>query len=136
MTTVRHNSNAASVLDIDPPAVSRRQKRLSRRERPKVDLVEMVDDHSNAVFFDHFEISSTGIYLCSDFLLCPGDEITLKLTLSGRWEPLEVVGEVVRAETGDDGLRPGMSIVFKEMDRKDRSTLERFLARRVIPDAR
>lgn len=129
-----NNRNLASLQTV-PQKSSRRRTGFSRREREKSVLVELTDDQGNNILFDHFELSSTGLFLHSDYLLCPGDQVKLGLRLSTCDEPLEVQGEVIRSETGNDGLRPGMSIVFKSMPRNDRSELERFLIRRIVAHA-
>jgi hypothetical protein len=131
-----NNSDTAAVLHRGAKKLSRRQGAPRRRDRPKSASVELIDEQGNVTLFDHFELSSTGVYLHSDYLLCTGDPVALELTLSGCPHPLEITGEIIRAETGNDGLRPGMRVIFKNMLRDARSELERFLIRRVIADAR
>ncbi|MCP4599789.1 MAG: hypothetical protein GY847_04485 [Proteobacteria bacterium] len=109
---------------------SRRQRLTSRRTRTKQATIEILDDHLAAASFDHFELKADQVYLHSDFLLCPGDEVLLHISLSTCREPLNAIGVVVRAETGDDGLRPGMAVSFTEMKDSDRHELKRFLSRR------
>ena len=115
-----------------PNGYSRRGKSRGRRSGiPHIQL-EMVDDEDNAMPFDCFDLSPVGAYLHSEFLLLPGDRVTLRLRLDYQHRPLEVEGEVVRVETGDDGLPPGMGIAFREMAQRDSIKLKQFLFRRFL----
>ena len=109
---------------------SRRQRSKSRRTRTKQATVEILNDQIAAISFAHFELKADQVYLHSDFLLCPGDEVYIQIGLSSCHYPLNAIGEVVRAETGDDGLRPGMAVSLTEMKDADRHELKRFLSRR------
>lgn len=129
------SNNYSASLQTVPRKISRRRAALGRREREKSATVELLYEQDNNISFEHFELSSTGIYVHSDYLLCPGDRVTIGLKLSTCGEPLEITGEVVRAETGNDGLRPGMSILFRDMARKERGALEHFLIRRITAHA-
>jgi PilZ domain len=111
---------------------SRRQRRRGRREHSGSVSVEAVDRHGDAMPFDCFDLSAVGIYLHTDFLLCPGEEIQLRLRLPMRFRPLEIAGEVVRAETGEGGLQPGIGVAFRTISRTDQEELGRFLMRRFL----
>ncbi|MCP4600559.1 MAG: hypothetical protein GY847_08520 [Proteobacteria bacterium] len=90
-------------------------------------MVEIIDEHENATPFEHFELNIIGVYLYSDFLLFPGDKVHLRIKLSSCLRPIHAIGEVVRAETGNERLMPGMGVAFKNMDNSDQKELERFL---------
>ncbi len=115
-----------------PNGYSRRSKSPSRRVGiPHIQL-DIVDDEDNAMPFDCFDLSPVGVYLHSDYLLLQGDRVTIRLRLDFQHRPIEVEGEVVRVETGEDGLAPGMGIAFREMGRRDSNKLKQFLFRRFL----
>ena len=125
-----HNMFGSQAVREGSTSTSRRQRPTSRRTRTKQATIEILNDHIAAISFDHFELNADQVYLYSDFLLCPGDEVRLQIGLSSCHYPLNAIGEVVRAETGDDGLRPGMAVSLTEMKDADRHELKRFLSRR------
>lgn len=112
--------------------VSRRNRRQSRRHRTESVSVSLIEAEGEAVPFECFDLSNVGLYIHSNYLLCPGERVRIEVGLSSRLSPLLIEGEVVRAEMGDaHGLTPGMGIAFREISSGDRAELERFLARRM-----
>ncbi len=111
---------------------SRRNRRRSRRHRTESVSVLLAQERGEAVAFDCFDLSSVGLYIHSNYLLCPGERVRIEVGFSSRLRPVIIAGEVVRAEMGDaHGLTPGMGIAFREISPGDRIELERFLARRM-----
>ena len=127
------SSHAKSpVSSPGPKDLSRRGRLRSRHFRKQQVTLEIIDDKMNVMPFDCFDISPVGAYLHSEFLLMPGDEVQLRLRLSCRFRPIQITGEVVRVEMGEDGLPPGMGIAFRDIAKQDSDVLKQFLLRRFL----
>ena len=111
--------------------------RRSRRYRNPPVTLEILDEHHElaATPLSCFDLSAVGVYLHTSFLLLPGEKIHLRIRLSSTLRPIDVLGEVVRAETGGDGLSPGMGIAFREVAESDSTALKQFLLRRFLSNA-
>jgi hypothetical protein len=118
----------------DAASRSRRSgsKRSHRRYRDQTIAVEIITEDLGALPYECFDISPVGTYLHTEFLLVPGDEVNLKIRLSARHQPMDVVGEVVRVETGENGLQPGIGIAFTKIAKTDSKELKQFLMRRFL----
>ena len=73
-----------------------------------------------------------GAYLHSDYLFCLGETVRLRIRIADRPLSIDITGEVVRVETGESGLVPGMGIAFRKIGKQDSDELRRFLMRRVL----
>jgi len=120
--------------DRDLEAVARsRRRRLSRRSEELRDaLVEVLDEHGQAVPYDCFDLSAVGMYLHSDLLLTEGERLALRITLPGALRPVAVRGEVVRADIGDGERRSGMGVAFRSLSDEAREELRGYVARRFV----
>lgn len=97
--------------------------------------LEILCDNTHAASLRCFDLSAVGVYLHSDFLLAKGDTIEIRVRIPDRHRPIDIVGEVVRVETGDRGLAPGMGIAFREIADTDAAALNQFLLRRFLSNA-
>ena len=113
---------------------TRRGSARARRIRKRDVALEIIDNEMNVMPFSCFDLSSVGAYLHSNYLLMKGDEIHLRLRLSQGRPAIEIKGEVVRVETGEDGLPPGMGIAFREIAKQNSNELKQFLMRRFLGD--
>jgi hypothetical protein len=93
--------------------------------------MELVED-GNVIALSSFDLSAVGAYLYSDYLFCEGDAVELRLHIASLQRPLEIKGEVIRVETGESGLVPGMGISFRKMAKQDSDELKQFLLRRFL----
>lgn len=78
--------------------------------------------------FEASDLSAGGVFLASDFLLDPGDGLTLEFQVPGDARVLKVQARVVwvrRFPTG--GERAGMGVEFVRVADPDRDALTRFL---------
>jgi hypothetical protein len=123
--------------DRDPlAAAGSRRRRLGRRSEGLGDaLVEVLDEHGQAVPYDCFDLSAVGMYLHSDLLLTEGERLALRITLPGAARPVAVRGEVVRADIGDGERRPGMGVAFRSLSDEAREELRGYVARRFVRHA-
>ena len=92
-------------------------------------------DNAHGTSLRCFDLSAVGVYLHSELLLTKGDTIELRIRIPDRHRPIDIVGEVVRVETGDRGLAPGMGIAFREIADTDAAALNQFLLRRFLSNA-
>ena len=110
-----------------------RRRRLSRRSEALVDaVVEVIDEHGQAIPYDCFDLSSVGIYLHSDLLLTEGERLSLRIALPGCRHPVSVDGEVVRADIGDGLRRSGMGVAFRSLSDEARDVLRGYVSRRFV----
>jgi hypothetical protein len=125
-----------SSLPAGIAALSRRRRRLSRRSESLGEaLVEVVDEHGQAIPYECFDLSAVGMYLHSDLLLTEGERLSLRISLPGCVHPLSVDGEVVRAEIGDELRRAGMGVAFRNLSEEAREILRGYVARRFVRHA-
>ncbi len=110
---------------------SRRTPSSSGRHRRTPVRMEMIED-GNTIAVSCFELSAVGAYLYSDYLYCEGDFVELRLHTAFGRHPIEIVGEVIRVETGESGLMPGMGIAFKQISKQDSDELKHYLLRRFL----
>jgi hypothetical protein len=110
---------------------SRRMDRSFTRHRNPPVRMELVED-GNVIALSCFDLSAVGAYLYSDYLFCEGDTVELRLHIASRLDPMTVIGEVVRVETGESGLMPGMGITFRKITEQDSDELKQFLLRRFL----
>ncbi len=110
---------------------SRRLDRASRRHRNPPVTLEIIGEGDFAPL-SCFDISAVGAYLHSDYLYCLGESIRLRVRIAGRPRAIDITGEVVRVETGETGLVPGMGIAFRQIDKQDADDLRQFLMRRIL----
>jgi len=82
-----------------------------------------------------FDLSAVGVYIHSDYLLSRGETLQLRIRVPFRHRPIDVLGEVVRVETGEWGLPPGMGVAFREIAETDSAALKQFLLRRFLSNA-
>lgn len=92
--------------------------------------IELIDESGRTIPFDCFDLSAVGVYLYSDLLLSPGEIVHLKLTLPWSTRPVQVRGEVVRAEPEDGVQSPGMGVAFRDLGTEVELELKRYVARR------
>jgi hypothetical protein len=110
-------------------------ERRSRRFRHPPVTLEIVDENRQATPLSCFDLSAVGVYLHSSFLLQPGEQMQLRIRVPNRRRPIDVLGEVVRVETGENGLFPGMGIAFRKILEADATALKQFLLRRFLSNA-
>jgi hypothetical protein len=124
---------ATSAGWADGAAAVSRRRRLSRRSEALVDaLVEVIDEHGQAIPYDCFDLSAVGIYLHSDLLLTEGERLSMRIALPGSRHPLSVDGEVVRADIGDGLRRSGMGVAFRSLSDEARDVLRGYVSRRFV----
>ncbi len=109
-----------------------RHRRSHRRFRDQRVSVSVVDDELGDIQFDCLNISPVGVYLRTDFLLLPGDEVNLRIGITPWHRPFDVTGKVIRVDTGETGLPPGMGIAFHRIATTDSKELKLFLMRRFL----
>ena len=125
------NPKARAAQSARTSVSSRRLERASRRRRnPSLTLEIVGEDES--VPMSCFDLSAVGAYLHSEYLFCLGDSIRLRIRISGRPRPIDIGGEVVRVETGENGLVPGMGVAFRQIGKQDSDDLREFLMRRFL----
>ena len=125
------NPKARAEQSARTSLTSRRLERASRRRRnPSLTLEIVGEDES--VPMSCFDLSAVGAYLHSEYLFCLGDSIRLRIRISGRPRPIDIGGEVVRVETGENGLVPGMGVAFRQIAKQDSDDLRQFLMRRFL----
>lgn len=110
----------------------RSQRRRSHRRHPSSDISVELLDGNTAIQYECPNISPVGVYLLTELLLFPGDEVNLRIRLSARQQPMVIVGKVVRVDTGDTGQAPGMGISFTDISTTDSKELKLFLMRRFL----
>ncbi|MCU0665333.1 MAG: PilZ domain-containing protein [Myxococcota bacterium] len=106
-------------------------RRLSRRHRRTQAGVEVIRD-GDAMPFECFDLSAVGLYLHAELLLDLGENVELRIDLPGRPRPISAKGQVIRAQTDNDGMGAGMGVAFREISRQDQACLERYLMRRFL----
>jgi len=127
---------AALNLEQDGAEARSRRRRLARRSEGLGDaFVEVLDEHGQAVPYDCFDLSAVGMYLHSDLLLTEGERLALRITLPGGSRPVDVRGEVVRADIGDGLRRSGMGVAFRNLSEEAREKLRGYVARRFVRHA-
>jgi Tfp pilus assembly protein PilZ len=94
--------------------------------------LEIVEEEGSGVPLSCFDLSAGGAYLHSDYLFCLGESIRLRIRIADRPLPIDIEGEVIRVETGENGLVPGMGIAFRKIGKQDSDELRRFLMRRFL----
>lgn len=122
-------ADGGAVALADPEYRSRRNRRRGRRERSERVSIEFVDDLGGLVPFTSFDLSSLGVYLHSDLLLSPGEEVQLLISLPALAQPLHVRGEVIRSDVGSELRAPGMGVAFRGLGDEDQLLLTRFVSR-------
>ena len=106
------------------PATERRTtvRRIINREFSSVD--EFIKEYVN-------NISRSGAFIRSDDPLPVGTRVQLKFTvILDELETIEGIGEVVRVVPPGASKRPGMGVVFTELNNVSRQLLERLMVRR------
>lgn len=111
---------------------SRRLERAARRHRNPSVTLEIVAEESGGIPLSCFDLSAVGAYLHSDYLFCLGESLHLRIRIADRPLPIDIEGEVIRVETGENGLVPGMGIAFRKIGKQDAEALKRFLMRRFL----
>ena len=126
---VSHERMAASWFDY--VSTKRRGGRRRERGRPPRCQVQVVVDGEGSVSYDVFDLSSTGVYLNSQFLFSPGEEFELVFSLGegDADEPLRLTGEVVRTQMNLTRRPPGMAVAFRDVHPTDRRALEDYIDR-------
>jgi len=114
-----------------PEREPERGRRASQRRDGRGVWMEMTDGAGRAIPFDCFDLSAVGVYLRSDLLLSPGEDVLLTLRLPPLWRPVCISGTVVRSETGGERHGPGMGVAFVEMGDEARESLRRYVAQRL-----
>lgn len=118
-------------LEAEPGQVTRRNRRLCRRQRRARAGVEVLRD-GDAVPFDCFDLSAVGLYLHADLLFDLGEAMELRIALPDQPRPILAQGQVVRVQTDSDGMGAGMGVAFREISPQDQARLERYLMRRFL----
>jgi uncharacterized protein (TIGR02266 family) len=109
---------------VTRPATDRRTtvRRAINREFASVD--EFIKEYVN-------NISRAGAFIRSDDPLPVGTKVQLKFTvILDELETIEGIGEVVRVVPAGGKARPGMGVVFTELNSVSRLLLERLMVRR------
>ena len=94
--------------------------------------MEILSDDGTAVPMSCFDLSAVGAYLHSDYLFSLGETIRLRIRIASKPRAIDIRGEVVRVETGENGLAPGMGIAFRKIADRDSDELKQFLLRRFL----
>ena len=118
--------------DSGDPRRSRRARQTVNPGRRRYTKIELVDEFGTAIAFDRFDLTYSGVYLHSELVMYPGEEVTLKIDLVGEYLPIVLTGRVVSAETSNVGRGPGMGIIFKDLRRPEKIRLKRFFSRRFL----
>ena len=126
------NSKARNEQTARTSLTSRRLERAARRHRNPPLTLEIVAEEGGGIPLSCFDLSAVGAYLHSDYLFCLGESVRLRIRIADRPLPIDITGEVVRVETGESGLVPGMGIAFRKISKQDSDELRRFLMRRVL----
>ena len=95
-------------------------------------LVEIVDEHNCGISCEHFELSATGVYLYSNYDLCPGDAVRMRFFGFGDYGSFDLAGEVVEADPGDAVTWAGFRVAFTSFGQNERAKLAEILTRRVL----
>jgi hypothetical protein len=138
MINPRSGSSPATVQGMpdDIGFAASRRRRLARRSASLSDaVVEVIDEHGQAIPYDCFDLSAVGMYLHSDLLLTEGERLSLRISLPGGPHPLSVDGVVVRAEMGDELRSSGMGVAFRNLSDEAREILRGYVARRFVRHA-
>ncbi len=112
--------------------LSRRAKSLSQRSTLWFATIEIIIENERVGFAICSDLSSVGAYIRSDYLFCVGEQFNIRLYLASRIKPMEILGEVIRVETGETGMAPGMGIAFRRISKQDSDELKQFLLRRFL----
>jgi hypothetical protein len=85
----------------------------------------LFDDCGDAIVLESVDIGPRGVFVRSDVLLEPGQDLWVSLSVPGG-PKLVVRGRVVRGELGTDGRPPGMGIAFVDLTAREESWLQKF----------
>lgn len=94
-------------------------------------LVELVDEHNCGISCEHFELSATGVYLYSNYDLCPGDAVHMRFFGLGEQGAFDVSGKVVETDPAGDDKWGGIRVAFTSGEHK-RNQLAEMLTRRIL----
>ena len=104
------------------------EKRAAMRVPADRATVHLLDDDGSLIPFESFDLSAGGIYLRSELLYYPGDELILQIDIPGLSEPLVIIGEVIRVDV-DNTSTPGMGVAFWSLTSAERYILNNYLSR-------
>lgn len=108
---------------------SRRHQSVHIKKSNACATIEMIDGYGSTIPFDNYDLNAVGVYLYSDYLLCVGEKLDLKVSLPSGKTPLRITGEVVHANAGDN---PGMGVAFRRLSVMDKQQLQNYVAQRFL----
>ncbi len=86
-------------------------------------VVHLIDDDGTMIPFESFDLNHGGMFLRSDLLMYPGDEVVLQLEVPGAPAPLLVIGKVVHVGVDENGEASGMGVSFWSLTSTERAIL-------------
>jgi len=101
------------------------KRRVGTRYPSSDARIYIVDESGVQIPLEIFDLSSSGAYIKSDLLLCPGDEVDLRLELPFIEKDLMLRAKVVRGEVEEHGKGPGMGVSFESISLEHRLLLEK-----------
>lgn len=100
----------------------------ARRAGPRRTVVQDVclfDETGEAIVLESVDIGPRGVFVRSDVLLEPGEDLWVSLSVPGG-PKLVIRGRVIRGELGIDGRPAGMGIAFVDLTAREEAWLQRF----------
>jgi hypothetical protein len=104
------------------------EREEARRAGPRRTVAQDVclfDESGEAIVLESVDIGPRGVFVRSDVLLEPGEDLWVSLNVPGG-PKLVVRGRVIRGELGVDGRPAGMGIAFIDLTSREEAWLRRF----------
>jgi hypothetical protein len=104
------------------------EREEARRAGPRRTVAQDVclfDESGEAIVLESIDIGPRGVFVRSDVLLEPGQDLWVSLSVPGG-PKLVVRGRVIRGELGLDGRPAGMGIAFVDLTAREESWLQQF----------
>jgi hypothetical protein len=100
-------------------------RRLAGVRRTALQEVCLFDDSGEPFLLETNDLSASGMFVCSDVLLEPGQNLWVSFTIPNG-PKLVVRGKVVRGHLGGDGKPSGMGVEFVDLTAREEAWLRKF----------